>query len=301
VNNHLLALLLIMVAALWGWTFVVVKDAIVVYGVVGFLAIRFTIGALVLGAASARRINAGTLKIGLAIGVVLTGAYYLQTMGLKYTTSTKCGLITGLFVVFAPLAARLLFGVKTSWLFWFAIAMSLTGLGLLTGTGPEPLALGDLLTLGCAVLFGLHIALLARYAREHDAVVLTFAQLSAAALMFIVLWPATEVIAWPSRGVWFALVITGVFASAVAFLVQTFVQQRLPAARTAVILSTEPVFAAIFGYLLHKDRLDSLQIIGAATMVAAILLAEFSSNGRGKKEQGGQARLLASGGDFDGL
>ncbi len=279
-KNHLLALSLIAVAAFWGWTFVIVKDAIAVYGVVGFLAIRFTIGALVLGAVSVRRIKAGTLGLGLAIGVTLGVAYYLQTMGLKYTTSTKCGLITGLFVVFAPLAARLLFGVKTSWLFWLAIAMSLTGLGLLTATGSEPATLGDLLTLGCAVLFGLHIALLARYAKEHDAVVLTFAQLSAAALMFIVLWPAMEVIAWPSGKVWFALVITGVFASAVAFLVQTYVLQRLPAARTAVIISAEPVFAAIFGYLLHNDRLDGLQIIGAATMVAAILLAELSSNGR---------------------
>lgn len=277
-KTHLLALSLIAVAALWGWTFVVVKDAIAVYGVVGFLAIRFTIGALVLGAASVRRMNAGTLKIGLAIGVVLGVAYYLQTMGLLYTTSTKCGLITGLFVVFAPLAARLLFGVKISWLFWLAIAMSLTGLGLLTGTGPNPLALGDLLTLGCAVLFGLHIALLARYAREHDAVVLTFAQLSAAALMFTIAWPATEAVTWPSREVWFVLVITGVFASAVGFLVQTFVLQRLPAVRTAVIISAEPVFAAIFGYVLHNDRLDGLQIIGAAIMVAAILLAEFSSN-----------------------
>jgi drug/metabolite transporter (DMT)-like permease len=281
-KTHLLALSLIAVAALWGWTFVVVKDALDVYGVVGFLAIRFTIGALVLGAASVRRINAGTLKMGLAIGVVLAVAFYLQTMGLKYTTSTKCGLITGLFVVFAPLAARLLFGVKTSRLFWLAIAMSLTGLGLLTSTGPNPLAFGDLLTLGCAALFGLHIALLARYAREHDAVVLTFAQLSAAALMFTIAWPATaaETVTWPSREVWFALVITGVFASAVAFLVQTYVLQRLPAARTAVIISAEPVFAAIFGYVLHNDRLDGVQMIGAATMVAAILLAEFSSNGR---------------------
>ena len=120
---HLLALMLISVAALWGWTFVIVDEAISTYGVIGFLAVRFTIGAAVLGAVAARRMNLATMRVGMSIGVVLTVAYLLQTLGLKYTTPANCGLITGLFVVFTPLAARLLFGVKTSGKFWLAIGI----------------------------------------------------------------------------------------------------------------------------------------------------------------------------------
>jgi len=287
-KNHLLALMLVAVAALWGWTFVVVDEAIHAYGVIGFLAVRFTIAAAVMGVVAARRMSLATLKVGLAIGVVLAVAYLMQTLGLKYTTPSNCGLITGLFVIFAPLSARLLFGVKTSCKFWVAIAVSLVGIAMLTGAGQEPPSLGDLLTLGCAALFGLHIALLGRYAKEHDAFVLTFAQLTTAAVLFMLLWPASaslwpqaESLAWPSGRVWFALIITGVFASAVAFLVQTYVQKRLPAARTAMILIMEPVFAAVFGHLLAKtpdERLGAVEVVGAVIMVAAMVLAELSSS-----------------------
>ena len=169
-----------------------------------------------------------------------------QTLSLLYTTPTNSGLITGLFVVFAPLADRIFFGVRASRQTIVAVALSLLGMALGRGTwGVNP---GDLLTLLCAAALGLHIALLSRYAAGHDAGGLTFAQILAMALLFAVLWPFTGELALPPPEVWVALLITGLLASAGAFYVQTFVQQRLPAARTAIILTMEPAFAVFFGY-----------------------------------------------------
>ena len=275
-RNWLLTLLLTLVSAGWGWTFVVVKDAVAGYGVVSFLAIRFAIGSALLGAVSVRRITRKSLAVGGLIGVVLAAAYLFQTFGVHHTTATNCGLITGMFVVFAPVANYLLFGVRAGKVFWVAIAVSLVGLLLLSGAGPNKLAGGDLLTLGAAVFFGLHLALLDRHAKHHDAAVLATVQLATAALLFLAIWPLVDPVVWPAdKAVWRALLITGVLASAVGFLVQTYVQQRLSAARTGIIISTEPVFAALFGYWLHHDRLTVIQILGAVLMVGAVLMAEI--------------------------
>jgi len=270
-----LAALLLLVTALWGWTFTVVKEAVAVYGVVAFLALRFAIGSAVLGAFSLRKVTKRSLVAGGGIGLVLAASYLFQTFGLRYTTATNCGLITGLFVIVGPLANRILFGVRTGRLFSVAIGMSILGLVFLTGAEPSLINVGDLLTLGAAVGFGLHIALLDRYARPHAAVSLTLAQTSAAAVVFLAAWPCAEPLAWPPADVWLALGITGVLATAAALLIQTFVQQRLSAVRTAVILTTEPLFAALFGYLLAGDRLSAIQISGAVLMLVAVAVAEI--------------------------
>ena len=133
-----------------------------------------------------------------------------------------------------------------------------------------------MLTLLCAAALGLHIALLSRYAAGHDAGGLTFAQILAMALLFAVLWPLTGELALPPPEVWVALLITGLFASAGAFYVQTFVQQRLPAARTAIILTMEPAFAVFFGYWLAGDRLVAVQIFGAVLILSAVFVGEVA-------------------------
>ena len=265
----LLTCLLVGVTVIWGWTFVVVKDAILLYGVMAFLAIRFAIAAVTLAPLCLKRMTRRTLLVGMGIGLVMAAGYVLQTFGLRCTTPTNCGLITGLFVVFAPISARILFRVRLGWTLLVSVTASLIGMVFLTGQMPGQLRLGDYLTLGCAVAFGLHIALLSRYAREHDPLVLAFGQVLSSAVLFGVAWPLVEPIAWPEPKVWISLLLTGTVASALAFYVQTLVQQRLTAARAAIILTMEPVFAAIFGYWLAGDRLTSLQLLGAACILAA--------------------------------
>ena len=197
-NRLLLTFLLIAVAAVWGWTFSLVKDAIGAYCAIGFRAIRFAIGSTSLGIVAARRITGRSLMAGSLIGVVLAAAYLLQTFGLRYTTASNCGLTTGLFAVFGLLANRILFGARTLPLLWAAAGLSIVGLFLLTGASPSPASMGDMLTLGCALGFGLQIALLDRFAEQHDPIVLTFAQIASATIIFMLVWPLTEPVGWPS-------------------------------------------------------------------------------------------------------
>ena len=251
-----LSMLLLAIVVVWGWTFVVVKEAVADYGVVPFLAVRFAIGAGCVALFTAGRAEWRSFRTGAAIGLVLAAAYLLQTLGLDSSTATNTGLITGLFIVFAPLANRVLFGVPTSGLLWAAIAVSLGGLALLAG-------------------FGLHVALLDRYSKGHRAATLAAGQLTAAAVVFAGLWGLRGPLIWPPTSVWPALLLTGGIATAAAFFVQTFVQQRLSAVETGMIILTEPIFAAVFGQWLMGDRLTGWQVLGAVLMVAAVFAAEL--------------------------
>jgi drug/metabolite transporter (DMT)-like permease len=266
-------LLLVGVTAVWGWTFVVVQDAISAYGVLGFLALRFALASVAL-APLLLGMTRRTLLVGSGIGLVLAIGYLFQTFGLRYTTPTNSGLITGLFVVFAPLTARAFFRVHISPRIVVAVFLSLTGMVLLAGQSSSGVRVGDMLTVACAGALGLHIALLSRYAREHDAGSLALAQMLSMAVLFSVMWPFFEPVALPPREVILAIVLTGVVASAGAFYVQTAVQQRIPAARAAIILTTEPVFAAFFGYWLAGDRLSPEQLGGAALILSALFVGE---------------------------
>ena len=273
-NRFSLTLLLLLVTAIWGWTFTMVKEAVEAYGVVGFLALRFLIGSLSLGPVAVRGLTWKTFALGGAIGAVLAAAYLFQTFGLRVTTATNCGLITGLFVISALLLNRAIFGVRLRRLVWAAVGLSVLGLFLLTGAGPARPNLGDGLTLGAAVCFGLQIVLLDRYAKGHATLALTLSQLVVAAAILLLVWPVVEPLAWPTPSVWWALVITGVLATAAGFYIQVLVQQHLPAVRAAMLFTLEPVFAALFGYLLAGDRLTAVQIGGAALMVVAAMASE---------------------------
>ncbi|MGH3087860.1 MAG: DMT family transporter [Rubrobacteraceae bacterium] len=246
-----------------------VADAIALYGVLGFLTFRFALASAALSPA-ALRMKKHTLLVGASIGIVYAAGYLFQTLGLLYTTPTN----SGLFVVFAPLTARALFGMRFSRPVLVAICLSLLGMVLLAGQSPSGVRVGDALTVICAAALGAHIALLSRYASEHDAGALTLAQTLSMTALFAAMWPVFEPVELPPTEVWFAIILTGLVASAGAFWVQTTVQQKIPAARTAIILTMEPVFAAFFGYWLAGDRLVAIQIFGAFLIVSALFFGE---------------------------
>ena len=269
-------LLLVGVTAVWGWTFVIVQDAIAIYGVLGFLALRFLLAAAALAPGLSRKMTGRTLFVGGGIGLVLAAGYLFQTLGLLYTTPTNSGLITGLFVVFGPLTALFFFRERIPNQAVLAIVMSLAGMALLAGQSPSGVRVGDGLTVVCAAALGAHIALLSRYAKEHDAGALALAQMASMAVVFTILWPVFGTVAPPPRAVILPLLLTGLVASAGAFYVQTTVQQRIPAARAAVILTMEPLFAAFFGYWLAGDRLNPVQLAGAALILSALFVGEVA-------------------------
>jgi len=266
-------LLLLVVTAVWGWTFVLVKDAVTQYPTLPFLQIRFAL-ALVVMALLVRRLPSGReLRIGLLIGAVLAAGYLTQTVGLTMTSPGNAGLITGLFVVFTPLLNRI-FGGAIRWWTWVATVVSLAGLVFLTG-GPTGMGLGDLLVLACAVLFALHIVLLGRWSPGLPAAPLAMVQMAACTLIFSA--GGTWSLRVPSAAVWFAIVITGVFASALAFYIQTWTQGFISPNRTALILATEPAWALAAAVVLAGQRLGVLQAIGAALVLAAIAGHELAS------------------------
>jgi len=273
-NRWLATLGLLGVTMVWGWTFVLVREAVLAYGVTGFLAIRFAVAAGAMLLVAWRRLGRAALGAGAGIGLILAAGYLLQTWGLKLTTATSSGLITGLFVVIGPLADRLFYGATLPRRAVVAVALSLTGMVLLTGGAPAGLAIGDLLTLGCAVAFGVHIAVLSHASPHFDPIALTTAQMLSVAGVFLVLWPLSGPVAPPPREVWFALALTGLVASALAYLIQTMAQRHLSTARTAVILTMEPVFAGMFGYILAGERLGPVQWAGAVMILGAVLLSE---------------------------
>ncbi|MDQ3163645.1 MAG: DMT family transporter [Actinomycetota bacterium] len=268
---------LVLVTAVWGLTFVQVKDAVALYPLFAFLALRFAIASIVLAAPAARRLRslgARGWQAGVALGLLLAVGYALQTAGLERTTVSSAGFITGLYVVFTPLLALLLFRTRVGAAVWIGVVLAALGLALLSGVGAgDPL--GDALVLGGSAAYSLQIVLMERYSPRFDPVAFTQAEMLAAFGGFAVVAVALGQIELP-RGwtVWGALLVTGIFASALGFLVQTWAQQRTSATRTALAFALEPVFAGIFGFWLAGDRLGAIGWAGCAVIMTGIVVAE---------------------------
>jgi drug/metabolite transporter (DMT)-like permease len=266
-------LLLLMVTAVWGWTFVLVKDAVTHYPTLPFLQIRFALALIVLALIFRKLPSRRELRAGAVVGVVLAAGYLTQTAGLTITSPGNAGLITGLFVVFTPLLNRL-FGATIRWWTWIAALVSLGGLLLLTG-GPSGMNVGDLLVLACAVLFALHIVLLGRWSPGMSPAMLTLVQIGMCTALFSLggSWSLRP----PSGSVWFAIAITGLFASAFGYFVQTWAQGHVGANRVALILATEPAWALVAAVALAGQRFGVIEAVGAAMIVAAIVGHEGAS------------------------
>jgi drug/metabolite transporter (DMT)-like permease len=267
---------LIAVTAVWGVTFVQVKDAVELYPLFAFLAVRFAIATAALAVPAAgrvRNLRRRGATAGAVLGLLLAGGYALQTAGLERTTVSGTGFVTGMYVVLTPLIALALFRSAIGRAAWAGVVLSTAGLVMLAGFHGS--AAGDLLVLAGAAVYSLQIVLMERYAPRYDALAFTLVEMGAACAGLFAVALALGDLGVP-RGwtVWGALLVTGVFASALAFLVQTWAQRRTSATRTALAFAMEPVFAALFGYTLAGDRLGALGWGGCAVIMAGIVLAE---------------------------
>jgi drug/metabolite transporter (DMT)-like permease len=184
------------------------------------------------------------------------------------------GFITGLYVVFTPLIALAAWRTPVPAPVWIGVVLAVAGLLLLSGA-PGGSWTGNLLVLGNALAQSLQIVAMERYAPRYDARALTFLQMSVAFAGFtVVALAAGQVEAPPDAATWYALVVTGVFAGALGYLVATWVQSRTTAARAALVFTLEAPFAALFGVLLVSERLGWVGLTGCAVMLAGIVLAE---------------------------
>jgi drug/metabolite transporter (DMT)-like permease len=270
-------LLLVGVTAIWGVTFVQVQDALALYPLFAFLAVRFAISTAVLAPFAVRSLLSTPregIVAGLGIGVLLAAAYGLQTAGLELTTVASTGFITGLYVVFTPLIALWLFGTRVPTAAWIGVGFALVGLLLLNGV-PGGSTLGNALVLGNAVFQSFQIASMERFAPRYDPRVLTFLQMTTCFVGFLVIALVLGDLEMPEgRTVWGALIVTGVFAGALGYLIATWVQARTTAARAALVFTLEAPFAALFGVLLADEVLGWIGWIGCGVMLAGIVLAE---------------------------
>jgi drug/metabolite transporter (DMT)-like permease len=269
--------LLVLVTAVWGITFVQIKDALELYPLFAFLAVRFAIAVAVLAVPAARRVRAlgrdGAIA-GLLLGGLLAAGYALQTAGLQRTTVSAAGFVTGMYVVFTPIFGYVLFRIRAPRAVWLGVALAVVGLAMLSGVSAGSTA-GDLLVLAGAALYALQIALMERFAPRYDPLAFTTAEMVAAFVGFAVIAVAAGQVEVPHGAtVWAALLVTGVFASAIAFLVQAWAQQRTSATQTALVFSLEPVWAGIFGFALAGDRLGAIGWAGCAVILAGIAVSE---------------------------
>jgi drug/metabolite transporter (DMT)-like permease len=273
---------LVAVAIVWGWAFLAVADAIVLYPMYAFLAWRFALAAIAFVAFYPRvfkRLNAASLRMGLLAGIVLSAGYILQTWGLDGATKTtpaKAAFITGLYVVITPLLQAVLLRKRPRKSTVAGGLIALAGLWLLSGIGSSVggWVFGDTLVVLCAVAFSVHIIVLGSTGEHHDFAVLTLVQLSTVAVVCGVISALKEHVGPPTNwSVIGAIVLCGVLASAMAFAVQTWAQKKLPPSRVALILVSETAWGGVFGWS-AAGVWPVREVAGAALMFAGLIISE---------------------------
>jgi len=268
---------------IWGTTFVLVKSALQGVSPVLFLAVRFslaTVALLVLFRGQwkgRRRVTAKMLAAGGLTGIFLFAGYLLQTLGLQLTTPPKSAFLTGLSVVMVPLLAALVYQIRPQVSEVLGVLVATFGMGLMTLEGPlGSIGRGDLLTFGCAVAFAAHIVTLGHFSELLGYEFLSITQVGAAALASLSLfwWVETPRIQWQPIVLW-AIVITGLLATAWAFTIQAWAQQYTTATRTALIYALEPVVAWATSFLIAGEGLSGRGAAGAALILSGVMLVEM--------------------------
>jgi drug/metabolite transporter (DMT)-like permease len=273
-------------ALIWGTTFVVIKDALANVSVVAYLALRFGLAAIVMAIIYCRTLRDLTrraVSAGVQIGVFMFGGYVFQIAGLKYTTPSKAAFVTGMFVVFVPILLALFGHRRISVWIWLGAGAAFVGLYFLTLSpgGFGELNRGDPIVFVCAIMFALHMIFIGRYVGRHSVAVLSFLQVATTAVLSIVLLLLTAAAGWEHpRVVWsgylvFAILLTALGATVLGFSLQTWAQQYASPSHAAILVSLEPVFAALTSLLLAREHLGRRVLLGAALIFVGILVAEL--------------------------
>ena len=271
------------ICLVWGATFVLVKNALADASTLLFLAMRFGVAVIALAIMfSFRRgwravLNRGPVLPGVLAGCCLFGGYFLQTEGLKYTTPGKSGFLTGLYIVLVPILSALVLRRPPKPVEVVGVALGSAGMALMTVSGDAlHVNFGDALTLGCAFLYAIHILLLAHFSTRMTVERLTLLQIATCAVLATTTFPFFErVHLRPSATLWFAVAVTSLLATALAFTLMTWAQQFTAPARAAVIFSLEPVFALATSLLAGAEEVGLRALAGAACILTGILVVEL--------------------------
>jgi drug/metabolite transporter (DMT)-like permease len=265
---------LLAVAAMWGISFVWMKDILDQQDVYSFLTSRFIVAAAAMILLKPKVLKLFTPQLvfkGLIIGMALGSGYIFQTLGLERTTPAITGFITGLYVVFTPLIASIFLKERLTTAMWGYVFLAVLGLGILSVKG-WAVGIGEILVLISAVLFAIHIILLGSWSKNFDAYALTVMQLIGCAVLSAIPAAINGFVAPPDSQVWGVIIFTALFATAIAFVIQTWSQARISTTKVAVILTMEVVFAALFSFMYGMEPF-TLRLAVGGTMVLIAMLA----------------------------
>lgn len=274
-NNRLIKLApwaLLGVAATWGMAFVVMKDPIAKQNVNSFLFTRFAVAVIAMIAlrpSVLKKLNAEIIRKGLLAGLFLGTGYIFQTLGLAIAGAAITGFITGLYVVTTPLIAWIVLRQKIDRYTWVCVVTATVGLALLSLHGWS-VGYGEALVLVSAIAFGAHIVALGKWSSGLDSYAMTVVQLTGCALLTGVLAFAEGYELPAGRSGWPVVFFTAIFATAIAFMVQTWSQAHISSTKVAVILTMEVVFAALFAVLFGGETIRLQALLGGVLVLAAI-------------------------------
>jgi drug/metabolite transporter (DMT)-like permease len=290
-------LLLVFVTLVWGSTFVVIKNALTDISPLLFNAVRMTLAAIVLVIfyrRDLRHLSSGALRIGIVVGLFLWAGYEFQTTGLYFTTPSKSAFLTGVSVVLVPVFLGIFWRRRIGGWVIAGVVAAFLGLYLLTVPAAEGASLfhlagvnrGDVLTLGCAVVFAFHIIFLGRATQKYPFEQIATLQTAVSAALMLLFFPVVEQarLVWSPPVIW-AILVTGLLGTAVAFTIQAWAQQFTPPAHTALIFALEPVFAWITSYIVLGERLGMRATVGAVLILAGVLLSEMKSDPRELRQE----------------
>ena len=275
--------LLILLTAVWGSTFFLIRDLVATVPPTDFLAVRFSIAAvlmLVIFWPQVRRLGRHEWMVGLGLGVVYGVAQILQTIGLAHTDASVSGFITGTYVVLTPVFSALLLRERVPPSTWFAVALATVGLGVLSLHGGLALGLGETLTLACAAVYALHIIGLGRWSTPTHATGLAAVQMIAIAVVCVGSAVPDGIVLPADGGEWAAVLYMATAAGVLALWVQTWAQARMGATRAAIVMTLEPVFAALFAVLAGQEALTWRMVVGGVLVLAAMYLVELRAAAR---------------------
>jgi drug/metabolite transporter (DMT)-like permease len=269
---------LLATTAAWGSTFFLIKDLLERMPTLDFLAVRFLIAGVVMAAVAPgalRRLSPATRRHAVVLGLLYGVAQILQTAGLAHTAASVSGFITGMYVVATPLFAAVILHTRVTAVTWAAVALATAGLAVLTLDGFS-VGYGEAITLVAALIYALHIVGLGAWSTPSEALGMSVLQLLVIAVVCLVA-TAPDGVVLPDNGRdWLSVVYMALVAGALALLAQTWAQAHLAPTRTAIIMSTEPVFAAFFAVLLGGESLTSRMVVGGVMVLAAMLTVELA-------------------------
>jgi drug/metabolite transporter (DMT)-like permease len=273
----LATLALLAITACWGSTFFLIKDLLDRLPVLDFLAVRFAIASAALWALAPRalpRLSRHSVRHAVVLGLLYGVAQILQTAGLAHTPASVSGFITGMYVVCTPLFAAALLGSRISGVTWGAVALAMVGLGVLTLSGFS-VGYGEAITFVSAMLYALHIVGLGAWSDARQVMGMTIVQLMVITLVCFVVTAPNGVALPATPRDWLSVIYMAVFAGALALAGQTWAQAHLAPTRTAIIMSMEPVFAAVFAVLLGGEPATVRMLVGGLLVLSAMLIVEL--------------------------